>query len=76
MSLRAEHLRRLLDAGPDARLVLQEGRYEVTDGETAGALSVVTRAGLLDRLGGERPDEGRLEEQAAMLETEISNLGA
>jgi hypothetical protein len=80
MSLQVEHLRKLLDAGPGAQLMLREGDYVLTGSsgneESKGALLVISRAGLLDRLGDGDADEARLREQVAMLRTELSSLGA
>ncbi|WP_116041547.1 hypothetical protein [Amycolatopsis palatopharyngis] len=82
MSLEVEHLRRLLDAGPGAQLMLREGDYVLTGPsgteEAKGALLVISRATLRDRLGDSQdgPDEDKLREQVALLRTELSSLGA
>lgn len=77
--VRSDDLRALLDTeGDDARLVLQEGRVQLrTDaGDTTGAVTIISRAGLLERLAGATPDARRLLEQAVELDTEIASLGA
>ncbi|SFB00636.1 hypothetical protein SAMN05216266_103233 [Amycolatopsis marina] len=79
MPLEVDHLRRLLDAGPGAQLMLREGDYVLTGPsgteEVKGALLVISRAALRDRLG-DNPDDDGLREQVALLRTEISTLGA
>jgi hypothetical protein len=76
-----DDVRRLLQAeGKDAVLVLVEGRTEViTAGqlgseEYRGALEIVARDDLVNRIGTE-PSEHELAEQAAMLDAAISELG-
>ena len=76
-----DDVRRLLDGDSDSVLVLIEGRTEVvgpaaldTD-DYRGALQVITRAELVDQAGGEQLSDRELVEQAALLETAISELG-
>ena len=76
-----DDVRRLLDGDSDSVLVLIEGRTEVV-GPTAldtddyrGALQVITRAELVEQAGGEQLSDRELVEQAAILETAISELG-
>lgn len=76
----SDDLRALLDTEDDcARLVLQEGRVQLRvaeDGDTTGAVTLISRAGLRDRLAGATPDARWLLAQAVELNTEISSLGA
>ncbi|GAA5113978.1 hypothetical protein [Haloechinothrix salitolerans] len=77
--VRSDDLRALLDIeDDDARLVLQEGRVQLrTDsGDTTGAVTIISRAGLRERLAGATPDARRLLDQAVELNTEIASLGA
>ncbi|WP_034271681.1 hypothetical protein [Haloechinothrix halophila] len=77
--VRSDDLRALLDTeDDDARLVLQEGRVQLrTDaGDTTGAVTIISRAGLRERLAGATPDARWLLEQAVELNTEIASLGA
>ena len=62
---------------PDATLVLVEGDYVVADREeaAAGALTVVTREELLERLGGRSITDHDLDEVAATLSSAVDNLG-
>ncbi|HZA08595.1 hypothetical protein [Mycobacterium sp.] len=83
MIITADDVRRLLAADePDAVLVLVQGRTEVVPSglldsdEFRGALQVATRDELFDRLGSAEPSERELEEQAAALDTAVSELGA
>ncbi len=71
-----EHLQALLDATSDtARLGLVEGRFEVLDGDAGdGALEVITRSELRDRLGDD-PGDDELERQAATLTAVVEQLG-
>jgi hypothetical protein len=76
-----DDVRRLLDAEQkDAVLVLIEGRIEVIGaGQLAsesyrGAMEVVSREELAERVG-ESPSEHELAEQAATLDTAVSELG-
>lgn len=77
----SDDVEKLLDAGPSALLVLIEGRAEVigsdeldTD-EYLGALEVISRVALLERTGGTDLTDHELEEQAAALDAEVSELG-
>ncbi|MGB6050041.1 MAG: hypothetical protein WBG14_04170 [Rhodococcus sp. (in: high G+C Gram-positive bacteria)] len=82
MTISIEDVRRLLDADDDSVLVLIEGRAEVITGgevdddEHRGALEVISRAALLERTGGTDLSDHELTEQAAALDTEVSELGA
>ncbi|GAB3220488.1 hypothetical protein [Mycolicibacterium hippocampi] len=82
MTISTDDVRRLLDADDDSVLVLIEGRVEViTGGEIddekhRGALEVISRAALLERTGGTDLSDHELTEQAAALDTEVSELGA
>ncbi len=77
----ADEVRRLLGSETDAVLVLVEGRIDVvaaTDLETdayRGALQVITRDELIERAGGEQLSDRELSEQAAALDTAVSELG-
>jgi hypothetical protein len=76
-----DDVRNLLDAEEGAVLVFLEGRAEVVgprqlDTEQyRGALQVIDRDDLVKRLGAE-PSEHELVEQAAQLDSQISELGA
>ena len=65
----------------DAVLVLIEGRAEVIDSdaidddEHRGALEVISRADLVERLDGEDPSDHEIEEQAATLDATVDELG-
>lgn len=76
----AADVRDLLAAGPDATLVVVRGRASVvgpaeldTD-EYRGALEVISRADLVAR-SGDGLSERELTEQAAALNTAVSELG-
>ncbi len=77
----AGDVRRLLDADTDAVLVLIEGRVDVVDPAALdtdgyrGALQVITRAELVGQVGGELPSEREILEQAAALDSAVSELG-
>jgi rhamnose utilization protein RhaD (predicted bifunctional aldolase and dehydrogenase) len=81
MTITAELVRRLLDADPDAQLVVLEGRAlvlpaaDVAGERYRGALRVVSRAELLDRIGDPNPSAERLEEVAEGLETAVTTMG-
>ncbi|MGE2833272.1 hypothetical protein [Mycobacterium sp. SMC-4] len=82
MTISTDDLRRLLDAGPDATLVLIEGRTKIlTAGdsdsdENRGALEVISRAALLERTGGSTNlSESELTAQATALDTAVTELG-
>lgn len=77
----SDDVRRLLDGDSDAVLVLIEGRIDVvgpsaldTD-DYRGALQVITRAELIEQAGGEALSDRELAEQAAALDTAVSELG-
>ena len=77
----ADDVRRLLAADEkDAILVVLEGRAEVigagklASDEYRGALEVVARDDLVQRLG-ESPSDREIDEQAAALDTAVSELG-
>lgn len=81
MMISSDTVKNLLEAGPDAVMVLIEGRAEVigtddldTDGYR-GALEVISRKALLDRTGGADLTEHELAEQAATLDATVSELG-
>jgi hypothetical protein len=77
----ADAVRRLLAADADAVLVLVEGRVDVVtpaelDTEPyRGALQIITRDELVRGAGGEQLSERELEEQAAELDSAVSELG-
>ena len=81
MVISSEDVAQLLEGGPDAVLVLIEGRAEVIGSEELdtsdylGALQVITRSALLDRTGGTDLTERELREQAANLDAAVSELG-
>ncbi|KUI39429.1 hypothetical protein [Mycobacterium sp. GA-2829] len=81
MTISADDVRKLLDTGGDAVLVLVEGRAEVvTSGQLGseqyrGALEIISRDDLAKRLGDGDVDDRRLEEQAAALNTAVDELG-
>ncbi|WP_435406012.1 hypothetical protein [Mycolicibacterium rhodesiae] len=76
-----DDVRLLLDADADAVLILIEGRTEVVgpaavdSDDYRGALQVITRAELVEQAGGEQLSDRELSEQAAALDTAISELG-
>ncbi|GHF16391.1 hypothetical protein GCM10017786_57840 [Amycolatopsis deserti] len=79
MKVTAGDLKALLRAGNGAQLVMQEGALAVLPAEELprheGALTVIEREALRQRVG-EEPDDRSLDEQAAILSTEIDTLGA
>ncbi len=84
MTIERDDVRRLLDADADddAVLVLIEGRAlvigrsELDDDAHRGALQVISRAELLERVGrGTDLSEDDLTRQAAILDAEVSELG-
>ena len=82
MTISSDDVRRLLDSElKDAILVLVEGRTEVIGAgqlasqEYRGALEVVTREDLVRLLGGAEPSDRDVAEQAAALDTAVSELG-
>jgi hypothetical protein len=78
MPVPVDGLKRLLRSDrPDAALVLVEGSYVVADSEglASGALPVITRDELLERLGGQSITDRNLDEVAATLSSAVDNLG-
>jgi hypothetical protein len=82
MTISIDDVRRLLlSTEPDSVLVVVEGRTEViAAGQLAsdqyrGALEVISRDDLTRRLG-DAPSEHDVAEQAALLDTAVSELGA
>lgn len=75
-TITADHVRALLDAGSDAQLVVVEGEARVVGpGGEEGALAVVSRRELLDRLGVEEHTPDRLAEIARRLDGAVASLG-
>jgi hypothetical protein len=81
MTISTDDVRRLLKSDePDSVLVLVEGRTEVIAARRLaseayrGALEVVSRDELVKRLGA-APSEHDLAEQAALLDSAISEMG-
>jgi hypothetical protein len=76
----AADLKALLGSGQGTELVLEAGRILIVPPERAaqhgGAMTVASREDLRQRLGEGEPDERALEEQAEILTTQISQLGA
>ncbi len=82
MTISIDDVRRLLQSDePDSVLVLVEGRTEVIGAgrlaseQYRGALEVVSRDDLVKRLG-DAPSEHDLAEQAALLDSAISEIEA
>jgi NADH dehydrogenase len=81
MTIESDDVRRLADADDGAVLVLLEGRVtvighdELDDDAHRGALQVISRAELLDRVGGASLSDDDLVRQAAILDAEVSELG-
>jgi hypothetical protein len=82
MTISTDDVGRLFQSDePDSVLVLVEGRTEViaarrlASEEYLGALEVISRGELVKRLG-PAPSEHDLAEQAALLDTEVSELGS
>jgi hypothetical protein len=74
----ADDLRDLLDGADGAALVLEEGRPRVVPAaESAGGMALLTRADLLDLLGGQGadPSEERLRVVAQGLATAVREQG-
>ncbi len=80
-SIQGGDVRRLLDAGDDAVLVVLEGRVMVIEGGHAdddahrGALRVISRAELVRRAGRAEVSDAELTQLAAALDAEVSELG-
>lgn len=81
MTISADDVRGLLAADPDAVLVLVEGRTAIISSadlespQYRGALQVVTRAELVDRVGTAELSEREVVELAADLDTGVSEMG-
>ena len=82
MMISADDVRQLLqDETDDAVLVVIEGRTEVIaqgDSESPqynGALQVISRDDLLQRIGAQDLSDRVFEEQAAILDATVSELG-
>ncbi|WP_319428540.1 hypothetical protein [Mycobacterium sp. RTGN5] len=78
----ADNVRQLLASDADTVLILVEGRIHVVDpaaldtDEYRGALQVITRDELIERVGGEPLSDHELVEQADVLDMTIAELGA
>ncbi|NKQ53923.1 hypothetical protein HFP15_13635 [Amycolatopsis sp. K13G38] len=76
----AADLEVLLASTDGTKIVLEGGRLTVVPPESRpahdGALTVATREELRRRIGEAQADQRMLEEQAEILNTEISTLGA
>jgi hypothetical protein len=82
MTISVTDVRRLLGSrDPEAVLVLIEGRTEVVAARELGseryrgALRVISRPDLIEQAGGEELSDHEVAEQAAILDTEVSELG-
>jgi len=80
-AITSDHLRALLDSSDAASILgLIEGRVEVIEGDQIGsdpyrgALTVISRGDLEERLGGETGDD-ELDAQAEALSTSVQELG-
>lgn len=76
-----DHVRALLDADDGGTtLVLIEGRIELLDadqvgtGDHLGALEVISRDELAERIGDD-PDDDAIEREAGALTTSVAQLG-
>lgn len=83
MTISADDVRRLLASDvADAVLVLIQGHSDVVPAEQLdsddyrGALRVISRSDLINQAHGVQLSEDQLAEQAAKLDSAISNLGA
>ncbi|CDP86249.1 MULTISPECIES: hypothetical protein [Mycolicibacterium] len=83
MTISADDVRRLLASDvADAVLVLIQGHTEVVPAgelesdDYRGALRVASRSDLIKQAGGVQLSEKQMAEEAAKLDSEISNLGA
>jgi hypothetical protein len=78
----ADNVRQLLASDADTVLILVEGRIHVVDpaaldtDEFRGALQVITRDELIERVGSEQLSEHELVEQADVLDMTVAELGA
>jgi NADH dehydrogenase len=75
MAITKEDIRRLLAADDDAKLVLVEGLAEIVAAASGDGLEVISRADLRSRFGDAEPSERELADQAAALQTAVSELG-
>jgi NADH dehydrogenase len=75
MAITKDDVGRLLAADEDAKLVLVEGRTEIVSGASGDGLEVISRADLLARMGDSEPSDRELADQAAALQTAVSELG-
>ncbi|OBK74931.1 hypothetical protein [Mycobacterium sp. 1274761.0] len=82
MAISVDDVKQLLQHDdPEARLVLIEGRTEIITPREAGsekyrgALQVISRDDLIKRTGGAEASDHDLAEQAALLDSTISELG-
>jgi hypothetical protein len=81
MTISADDVRALLAAAPDAMPVIVEGRAAVISAEGVnspryrGALQVVTRGELVDRVGDAELSVRELAELATDLDTAVSEVG-
>lgn len=77
MAITKETLRQLLEAEDGAVLVLREGQFHIVGsaGDPGGGLEVISRADLLARIGDAEISDRELTDQAAALETAVSELG-
>ncbi|TVT17108.1 hypothetical protein LWP59_10240 [Amycolatopsis acidiphila] len=80
MKVTAADLRALLQSGAGTNLVLEGGQVLVVPpgqaAEHEGALTVASWEDVRRRLGDDAQDERALQEQAEILTTEITELGA
>ena len=83
MTVDADHVRQLLDcAEPEPTMVLVEGRIDIVaaadlrSGRLPGAVEVTTREQVLDNAGHTDLSAAELQEQAAILDSTLTNLGA
>lgn len=84
MTISADDVRRLIQASelPGAVLVLIQGHTEVLSAEQLdsdeyrGALQVIARSDLIGRTQGAQMSEEQMTEEAAKLDSAISELGA
>lgn len=79
MNIAATHLRQLLDAEPNAQLVVQNGRVRVvrptqTRGQSLG-LAVFSCADLRAELGDDEPTDELLTELARRINSAITSMG-
>lgn len=81
MMITAGQLRALLDAEPDAQLVVRDGDShvltpdEVAAPENRGGLAVLSQADLTAQLEGHDPSDELLAEVAMRLDTAVDTMG-